>query len=219
MPELSPVEQALFDDLLLRRPDLEGCAPSLLPLHTAIVTSYDGGGKLLICGNGGSCADALHIAGELCKCFERKRPLDDAIKQKLRGLPLGDELAEHLEAGLPAIPLGANPALKSAIENDSPVRDIAYAQEVCALGKTGDVLLAISTSGNAANCLMALSAAKALGLTTASLTGPHGGRMALGADLAIRAPGDSTKTVQEAHLALYHTLCAMVEAHYFPEPR
>ncbi|HPK00740.1 MAG TPA: SIS domain-containing protein [Candidatus Hydrogenedentes bacterium] len=219
MMTLSTVEQEILDQMLARRPDLEPCVDALLQLHSALVMCYDGGGKLMLCGNGGSCADAMHIAGELCKSFERKRPLSAQLTAALQQLPHGEALAEHLEAGLPAISLGFNGSLKTAMENDSALRDIAFAQEALALGKPGDVLVGISTSGNAANCLMAMSAAKALGAVTVSLTGPRGGKMAEAADIAIKAPGDSTKVVQEAHLVLYHTFCALIEAHYFPELR
>ena len=219
MIALQPVEQGILDEMLARRPDLQGCVQDLLSLHEALVKCYDSGGKFLVCGNGGSNADAMHIVGELCKSFERKRPLPPALVGCLRNLPLGQELALHLEAGLPAIALGFNGALKTAVENDSPLRDMAFAQETCALIKRGDVLMGISTSGNATNCLMAMSVAKAAGATAVSLTGPKGGKMAALADIAIKAPGDSTKVVQEAHLVLYHTFCALIEVHYFPQAR
>lgn len=216
---LKPVEDEILKGMLARRPDLVGCFESLVAFHGELVRCYDGGGKLLVCGNGGSCADAMHIVGELCKSFERKRPVRADIVIRLQDMPLGKELARHLEVGLPAIALGLNGALKTAIENDSPLRNIAFAQETYALAKPGDMLLAISTSGNAENCMMAMSIAKAMGVTTASLTGPSGGRMASAADVAIMAPGHTTKEIQEAHLVLYHTFCAMIEAHYFPEMR
>ena len=193
--------------------------PALLELHHRLVACYDGGGTLFTCGNGGSNADAMHIVGELCKSFERKRPLPAEVHDRLAGLPHGTELQQHLEAGLSAYALGFNGSLKTAVENDSPQRDIAFAQELCALIRPGDVLLAISTSGNAANCLMAMSTARAFGGTAAALTGPNGGKMAESAEIAIRAPGDSTKVVQEAHIVLWHTMCCMIEAHYFPEMR
>ena len=216
---LTPVEQEIMDGMLALRPDLSDCVPPLLQLHAQLVRSYDEGGKLLLCGNGGSNADAMHIAGELLKSFERRRPVPDELARSMRALPHGDDLALHLERGLPAIPLGFNGSLKTAVENDVPVRDIAFAQEAYGLLRPGDVLVGISTSGNARNCLMAMSVAKAVGATPVSLTGPKGGKMAMLADIAIKAPGDSTKVVQEAHLVLYHTFCALIEAHYFPEPR
>lgn len=219
MTKLPPLEQEILKGMLERRPDLESCSGKLLDLHEELVRCYDRGNKLLICGNGGSSADALHIAGELCKSFERKRPVPAELVIRLQDLPLGKDLARHLEVGLPAIALGSNSALKSAVENDSRLRHMAFAQEVYALGKPGDILLAISTSGNADNCLMAMTISKAVGLTVASLTGPDGGKMAALADIAIRAPGASTKVIQEAHIVLYHTFCALIEAHYFPEMR
>lgn len=216
---LTAVEQEILDEMRARRPDLEVCVDSLLALHDALVATYDKGGKLLICGNGGSNADAMHIAGELCKSFERKRPVPRELAEQLKAYPYGEELAQHLEQGLPALSLGFNGALKTAVENDIALRDIAFAQEAYAWIRPEDVLIGISTSGNAKNCLMAMSVAKASGATAVSLTGPHGGKMAEFADIAIKAPGDSTKVIQEAHLVLYHTFCALIEAHYFPEKR
>lgn len=217
--QFNQAEQAIVDAMIARRPDLEACISALTALHQTLVACYDAGGKLMVCGNGGSHADAVHITGELCKSFERKRPLTKEFKSRLQGAPFGKELAAHLEVGLAAIPLGCNGSLKTAVENDSPLRDVAFAQEVMALAKPGDIVLGISTSGNADNCVMALSTAKAVGASTAALTGPHGGVMAGMADVAVKAPGDSTKVVQEAHLVLYHTFCALIEVHYFPEKR
>lgn len=219
MATLGPIEQETLSAMVERRRDLENCVESLTAFHEALAAAYDGDGKLIVCGNGGSHADAVHIVGELCKSFERKRPLSPETVNALEGLPWGEELAVHLEQGLPAIALGLNGSLKTAVENDSPLRDIAFAQETIALARRGDVFLAISTSGNAANCMMAMSAAKAAGCVTAALTGLHGGKLAMHADIAIHAPGDSVKTIQEAHICLYHALCAMIEARYFPEPR
>ncbi len=219
MKKLLPVEQQIIDDMLDRRPDLTPSIDSLVQLHDALVEMYDKDGKLLICGNGGSNADAIHIVGELEKSFERKRPVPPSFASKIQTLPFGEDLAHNLEVGFPAIALGTNSALKTAVENDSPLRDIAFAQEAYALLKPEDILLGISTSGNAKNVIMAMSVAQAVGAKVISLTGPKGGDMAEYADVAIKAPGDSTKVVQEAHLVLYHTFCAMLEAHYFPEMR
>jgi len=219
MPPLSALEQEVLDGLLGRRHDLAPCQADLLSLHETLVRCYDGGGTLFTCGNGGSNGDALHIVGELNKSFERLRPLPAELKAKFQGLPFGDELAENLEAGLASHALGFNGALKTAVENDNPIRDIAFAQELNALVKPGDVLLALSTSGNADNCLMAMSTARAHGATAVSLTGPKGGKMAAFADIAIKAPGDSTKVIQEAHIALWHTMCLLIEVHYFPDMR
>ncbi|NUM54628.1 MAG: SIS domain-containing protein [Candidatus Hydrogenedentes bacterium] len=217
--KLTDIETQILDGMKARRADLNGCVDAINALHRVLVNMYDAGGKLLLCGNGGSNADAMHIAGELCKSFERKRALPEKFAEKLRPLPCGDDLANHLEAGLAAIALGFNGSLKTAVENDIKLRDIAFAQEAAALAKPEDVLIGISTSGNATNCLMAMSVVKAIGGTVVSLTGPNGGKMAAFADIAIKAPGDSVKVIQEAHLVIYHTICAMIEAHYFPDPR
>jgi D-sedoheptulose 7-phosphate isomerase len=219
MERLNSVEKEVLNAMTTRRPDLSGCVNELLELHDKLVTAFNGAGKLLTCGNGGSFADAVHIVGELCKSFERKRPVPETFAAKLADLPMGNELAEHLEVGFPAIALGLNGSLKTAVENDIPLRDIAFAQETYALVQEGDVLLALSTSGNAGNCYMAMSVAKAVGATTVSLTGPKGGKMADFADIAITAPGNSTKEIQEAHIVLWHTMCALIEAHYFPQMR
>ncbi len=219
MSSLNTLEQMIVDGMLGRSPDLETCSQELVKTHEALVKCYDGGGTLFTCGNGGSYADAMHIVGELVKSFERRRPLSSAFMAALEPLPYGVDLAQHLEAGLPAITLGLNLALKTAVENDSPMRDISFAQELNVMMRPGDVLLAISTSGNAPNCRMALSVAKAKGGTGIAFTGPKGGAMADFADIVIKTPGDSTKVVQEAHATLWHTLCCLIEAHYYPEPR
>jgi len=219
MSTLYAVEELILKSMIARRPELEITTEKLVALHKVLVISYDAGGKLLVCGNGGSHADAVHIVGELCKSFERKRPVSAELIARLEPLPCGKELGQYLEMGLPAITLGCNGALKTAVENDSPLRNIAYAQETLALGKAGDVLIGISTSGNAENCLMAMSVARAIGMTVVSLTGQKGGKMADIADIALRAPGCKTKEIQEEHVVLYHTFCAMIEAHYYGEMR
>jgi len=216
---ISEIESTLLFELLSRRPELNQCKEDIIKAHSSIIKCYENEGTLFICGNGGSFADAIHIAGELMKSFERKRPLNKQFEENLLKEYGGEELIRHLEAGLRAIPLGLNPSLKSAIENDIPLKDIAYAQELNVLAKPGDVLLAISTSGNAKNCLYAISVARAKSCTTIALTGPKGGQMAQCADIVICVPGDSTKIIQEYHQSIWHTLCAMVEVHFFPEKR
>lgn len=219
MPQLNSTEQEVLDNMLLRRPDLGSCVEGLLALHARLVTCYESGGTLYTCGNGGSNADAMHIAGELLKSFERKRPLPPGLRVLLEADPYGKEIAGNLEAGLRAYALGFSGALKTAVENDIPVEGIAFAQELNSLVRPGDVLLGISTSGNAKNCLYAMAVAKAHAATAVSLTGPGGGKMAAYADLAILAPGGSTKEIQEAHIVLWHTMCCLIESHYFPEMR
>ena len=126
-----------------------------------------------------------------------------------------DDRFDDLEQGFPVHVLGLNGALASAVQNDNPMRDLPYAQELYACARRGDVLLGISTSGNAANVCYATITARALGLATIGLTGRDGGKLAPLADIALKAPGKSTRSIQESHLAMYHTLCAMVEACFF----
>ena len=216
---LNDTQNTILEAMLARRPDLADCRAGLLRLYSFLSDCYDQGGTLYLCGNGGSYADCMHIVGELCKSFERKRPIPEDLANRLRALPNGEALAEHLETGFRAHALGGNGALKSAVENDCPERDIAYAQELNALVRPGDLLLALSTSGNAMNCRLAMSVARAHYALAVSLTGPDGGAMAREADLALRAPGDSTKTIQEAHEVLWHSLCLLIEAKYFQEMR
>jgi D-sedoheptulose 7-phosphate isomerase len=201
--------------MIARYTDLEACVSDLVHAFEALMGCFRSGGTLYICGNGGSMADALHIAGELDKSFRHPRKLGEEQRRRLLAQPDGEALADHLQQGLRTIPLGTNPALMSAIANDNPLRDIGYAQELYALARAGDVLLAISTSGNASNVRYAASTAHALQLTVISLTGSPGGLLAKQADIAIRAPGENTPEIQSWHIQLYHTLCDMLEAASF----
>ena len=175
----------------------------------AITDAFRRGGKLLLCGNGGSAADCAHIVGELAKGFMSRRPLPDDVRAAI-----GENWAAGLQGGLPAIDLTANSALIAAICNDIDGRS-AYAQQVVAYGRAGDVLMGISTSGNAENVCRALKAARALGLTTLGLTGAGGGRMAGLCDVLLDVDERETYRVQEQHLPLYHRLCMDIEAELF----
>ena len=176
-----------------------------------IIHCFKQGGKVLLCGNGGSACDCAHIAGELLKGFLKKRPLPAELCARI-----GEEWAGKLQMGLPAIDLTAHSALISAVANDLDAANV-YAQQVLAYGKPGDVLLCISTSGNAKNVTCAAMTARALGLTVIGLTGRTGGRLNALSDICIRVPEDETYKVQELHLPVYHYLCAAVEARFFKE--
>jgi D-sedoheptulose 7-phosphate isomerase len=208
---------AILAELERDHPELAAVIPDLTRAYRVLVSAYKGGGTLLLCGNGGSLADALHISGELLKSYAHARPLPPWFVRNLKGEPDGDRLARNLQAGLRAVVLGANQALASAVENDMPDRNMRYAQELLALARTGDVVLAISTSGNASSVVYAVEAARALGLTTLALTGSAGGRLADLVDVPVRAPADRTDRVQEIHIRLYHTLCEMLELTFFEE--
>lgn len=209
-----PAVAAIYVELV-RHPALGAIAAEVARAYAAIAASLEQGGTLYLCGNGGSFADALHISGELLKSFARPRPLPEALRARLLAQEHGTELAEHLQAGLRAHVLGCNPALASAVANDIPLAGIGYAQELVALARAGDVLLGISTSGRARNVLLAVSTAKALGMTTIGLTGARESPLSALVDIPLRVPESETYRVQELHQALYHQLCLMLEARFF----
>ena len=217
LTSFSPDALTVLQRMVDRFPELRPCAPDLAHAFETIARCFEGGGTFFVCGNGGSQSDALHIAGELDKSFKHHRHLSPEQQKAFEGLPGGTELADHLQQGLPTIPLGSNPALTSAIANDNPLPHILFAQELYALGRKGNVLLGISTSGGAQNVRYAAAAAHALGMPVISLTGPDGGPLADQADIAIRAPGSTTAEVQGWHIQLYHALCDMLEVHAFGE--
>lgn len=207
-----------LNTLVERYPALNECQSSIALAYTILKTSYDADGKLLVCGNGGSCADAEHIVGELMKGFRRKRAVSPAFAEKLCAVngEDGAALAANLEGGLPAIALGAHTALNTAFANDKNA-DMIFAQEVMGYGRAGDVLLGISTSGNSKNVIYALETARAKGMKTIVLTGKDGGKAVQYADAAIIVPSNETYKIQEYHLPIYHALCLMLEETYFPE--
>ena len=206
-----------LDELIERYPVLSKCRPAIESAIRALADCYAAGGKLLVCGNGGSAADSDHIVGELMKGYLKPRRLDDDLRARLRAADpaLGPALADCLQGALPAISLTAGSALLSAFSND--VRpELAYAQAAFGHGRKGDVLLGISTSGNASNVRSALVVGRAIGMTTVGLTGVGGGAMAALCDILIAVPAARTFEIQELHLPVYHCLCAAVEERFFP---
>ncbi len=195
--------------LIERYPPLQGCAGDIAAAVQTLETSYRSGGKLLLCGNGGSAADSDHIAGELLKGFGHSRPLPVEDVKKL-----GVDLAKNLQGALAAIPLPQLTGLVSAFSNDCDPKYV-YAQLTWGLGRPGDVLLAITTSGNSANVLHAADAAKARGMKVIGLTGATGGKLKDKCDLCIRVPATETFKIQEFHLPVYHCICLMVEETFF----
>lgn len=172
---------------------------------------FEHGGQLLVCGNGGSCADADHIVGELVKAFKLKRPLTVPLAMALKEQGhQGKLLAGNLQGGLPAINLGAHSSLMTAVVNDMGGEYI-FAQQVAAYGREGDVFLGISTSGNAADVLYAGMVAKAKGMRTIGLTGKTDGKMEEQFDLILRADSNITEEIQDQHSIIYHVICAAVE--------
>ena len=202
--------------LFEQRTELIPCRSALEAAFEALKSCFQAGNKLLICGNGGSAADTEHIVGELMKGFRSHRPLPEAERAKLRTLygSDGEEIARRLQGALPAISLVSQISLATAVTNDVSA-DMVFAQQVFGYGRPGDALIAISTSGNAANVINAVKVARALDLKTIALTG-LGGTLKELVEISISAPGGDTSRIQEYHMAIYHSLCAALEAELFP---
>lgn len=206
----------ILKTLVSRYPELEGVKEVVEKAAKALISCFAGGGKLLVCGNGGSCSDSDHIVGEMMKGFENRRPLDDAFRRKLAEMDpeRGEYLAGKLQQALPAISLTVHQSLITAVANDTDA-DLIFAQQVMGYGQPGDVLLALSTSGNSRNVLDAIITAKARKMTVIGMTGEPGGKMKPLCDILIPVPGTRTAWVQELQLPVYHALCLMVENHFF----
>lgn len=204
-------------ELIERYPRLSVCEGDIDEAIKALCDTFEGGGKLLLCGNGGSAADSEHIVGELMKGFLKYRPLGEDLRasMKERSPELEDVVLDKLERGLPAISLTSVNALNSAFANDVDA-ELIYAQSVLALGKEGDALIAISTSGNARNVCEAAKVARAIGIKVIGLTGKDGGKLKSLCDVAVVAPECETYKIQELHLPIYHYICSELERRFFP---
>lgn len=206
-------------DLLVERyPSLESAKNDIVAAYLLLEESYKNGGKLLVAGNGGSAADAEHIVGELMKGFKLPRKLEADFAEKLveENQELGSVLAENLQGALPAIALDGHPALSTAYMNDcEPL--LCFAQQVNGYGKSGDVFLGISTSGNSKNVLYAATTAHAKGMKVIGLTGAKDSKLKDMSDVCIKAPQTETYMIQELHLPIYHCLCLMLEDKFFAE--
>ena len=204
-------------DLLMERyPSLESAKNDIVAAYLLLEESYKNGGKLLVAGNGGSAADAEHIVGELMKGFKlsRKPETDFAERLVAENQELGSVLAENLQGALPAIALDGHPALSTAYMNDcEPL--LCFAQQVNGYGKSGDVFLGISTSGNSKNVLYAATTAHAKGMKVIGLTGAKDSKLKDMSDVCIKAPQTETYMIQELHLPIYHCLCLMLEDRFF----
>ena len=205
-----------LDELTARYPVLEETCPAIGEFIEMLISLYRANGTLLVAGNGGSGADAEHICGELLKGFCRKRPLDKADLEKLKAFGDEEGFGSQLQNGLRAVSLLSHPALTTAFGNDVDA-DLAFAQQVWALGKAGDVMLGISTGGNASNIRKAFIAARAKNIKTVLLTGNRHGICEKYADVVIAVPEKETFKIQELHLPVYHTICLAVEAEFFNE--
>lgn len=214
---LAPEIRSILELLLQKYQELKVCENEISEAYAMMNECFANGGKLLTCGNGGSSADSDHIVGELMKSFRIPRPVGQELRSKLEvSCDNGKYLADMLQQALPAISLTSNSVLISALLNDVAA-DMVYAQQVFGVGKPGDVLLGISTSGNAPNVVNALKVARVCGILTIGLTGSPGGQVAKQCDIAILVPQKDTYLVQELHLPVYHALCAMLEQGFYGE--
>ncbi len=212
-------ETDILKALFKRYPVLERERENILATFAVMERCFAKGGKLLVCGNGGSAADADHIVGELMKGFRLNRPCSAAFGERLRAIggDRGRLLSCTLQGALPAISLQSNTALQTAYLND--VGFSAVAQAVYGYGREGDVLFCITTSGNSENLIDAAICAKAMNLAVCVLTGESGGKIVEYADTAIRVAESSTFRIQELHLPVYHALCLMLENKFFGSRR
>ena len=207
-----------IDLLLDRYPVLESIRENIIEAYLIMEECYLNGGKLLIAGNGGSAADAEHIAGELMKRFKILRPVSSEYAEKLVAVDAerGSALAKNLECSLMAIPLVAHEALTTAYINDVDGLGV-FAQQLFGYGRKGDVFLGISTSGNSKNVMNATVVARASGIKVIGLTGAKGGELAEVSDVAVKVPETETYIIQELHLPIYHCWCLMLEDKFFGE--
>ena len=191
-----------MEELLERYPKLSVCREDIKKASRLIYDTYKNGGKVLVCGNGGSAADSEHIVGELMKGFLKKREVsDERIPESLR---------KNMQGSLPAISLPSQCAVLSAFVNDVEP-EMMYAQLVYGYAKENDLVIGISTSGNSKNVVNAVKVAKCMGVKTLSLTGEKESKLSGLSDVTVKVPETETFKVQELHLPVYHYLCAYVE--------
>ena len=205
-----------MQNLFSRYPALSVCESSIQSALTLMKETYTKSGTMLFCGNGGSCADCDHIVGELMKGFLSLRPMkEEDFSAFASAFPEDAEgFRSTLQYGIPAISLPSLTAVSTAFINDV-APDMLYAQLVYAFGRTNDLVIGLSTSGNSKNVVNALKVAKVKGLKTIGLTGAKPCLMDEICDVVIKVPETETYKIQEYHLPVYHYLCAALEAELF----
>lgn len=205
----------MLNELIKRYPELSGIKTDLEKASELMLSTVKQGGKILLCGNGGSCADCDHIVGELMKGFLSKRRIKEDFSDSLKSLypNEADYFTENLQEGIPAISLTSHAAVLSAFANDV-APDMVYAQLVYGYGKKEDLLIGISTSGNSKNVVNAVKIAKTMGLSTLALTGKNPCALDI-CDVTLKSPETETFKIQEYHLPIYHFLCAELEKNLY----
>ena len=205
-----------MDKLFNRYPELIVCSETIKRGVDLICQTYLNNGKILVCGNGGSCADSEHIVGELMKSFVLPRKMTDKDKVMFEET-LGeeaDDFYKYLQRGIPAFSLCSQSGVMTAYNNDVNA-DMVYAQLLYASGKSEDLLIGISTSGNSKNVVNAVKTAKALGIKSLCLTGEKECLIDKYSDCVIKVPETETYKIQELHLPVYHYLCLEAEKRLF----
>ncbi len=206
----------LLNEFYLRYPNLEYLKSPISKSLYELVECYKNGKKILVCGNGGSCADGEHIAGELLKSFMLKRKIDVELEKKLKDSynEEGEYIANNLQQGIKCIPLTSFSALNTAFANDCDEK-MTFAQLTNVFGNNGDILIGISTSGNSKNVVYAAKVARVKNMKVIALTGESGGKLKDIADILLNVPSTETFKIQEYHLPIYHILCACIESEIF----
>lgn len=206
----------MLNELLERYPVLKACEKEIEAARELLIKTYENNGKVLCCGNGGSCSDSEHIVGELMKGFISLRPVGNEFMSKLEALGFEDAeyITKNLQGSLPAIALGSQSGILSAFANDVAA-DMVYGQMAFGYAQPNDVLIGLSTSGNSKNVVYAAKVAKAKGAKCIALTGARDSKLSAICDVTIKVPETETFKVQELHLPVYHYLCASVEKHFF----
>lgn len=202
--------EKIYNDLFKRYPELSCVKEEIQAVFEIIKETYINKGKLLVCGNGGSAADSVHIVGELMKGFMLSRQLPENEKDKFPN----KEIADGLQGALPAISLVGESALMTAFCNDCNP-DLVFAQQVYGLMNENDTLMCLSTSGNSKNVVAAAETAKVKGGKVVSIVGEKGGKLFELSDSTIKLPSQITPEIQEYTLPVYHTICAMLEIEFF----
>lgn len=206
--------ERILSKLIENYPELEANVPEIMEAYHMMIECFDRKHKLLLCGNGGSASDCDHIAGELLKGFTLKRALPETLKEAFVQHGADERFAENLQGALPAISLVGQAAFSTAFLNDvNPL--FVFAQQVYGLGKQGDILLGISTTGNSENIANAAIVARQKGIKVIGLTGYDGGKLGQLSDIVIKVPAKETYRIQEYHLPVYHAICEMIERHYW----
>lgn len=205
-----------IEKLIKRYPRLSTVSDEIYKAYLIMKHCYENNGKLLIAGNGGSCADAEHMVGELMKNFKLERKPCRNVISKIAEIDkdIATNLLKELQETLPAISLNCNTSLFTAFGNDVDYTAY-YAQLIYGYAKENDVFLGISTSGESVNIIKAVLVAKAKGIQVIALTGKKGGRLSELADICVKVPEEDVSYIQELHLPIYHCWCSMLEEYFF----